>query len=155
MRHHSWKADNLIRIVSAIFTLVACVALLACSDSKKTPSVTPTPRPIPSPVATPPATRTGFTLGDSSLDALPGSTVEHGQLGGMLHQIEIPDQWNGRLVMYTHGNDIDTTLHVYPPENAPWLIAHGYAWAASSYTVNVDYVSGIAADETAALWDFF
>jgi pimeloyl-ACP methyl ester carboxylesterase len=138
-----------------MIALISCAALLSCGDSKKTPSATPTPQSVPSPVATPPATRAGFTLGDSSLETLPGSSVEHGQLGGMLYQIEIPDHWNGRLVMYTHGNDIDTTLHVYPPQNAPWLIAHGYAWATSSYTMNVDYVSGVAADETASLWDFF
>ncbi|MDP9238426.1 MAG: tannase/feruloyl esterase family alpha/beta hydrolase [Chloroflexota bacterium] len=140
-----------------VVMLLVAASLLAvgCSGSKKKPDVTTPPRPVPSPVATPPATEPGFTLADPSLPALSGATVETGQLGGMTYQIEIPDQWNGRLVLYTHGNDIDTDLRVYPPMNRLWLIEHGYAWASSSYTVNVGYVSGVAADETAALWDYF
>jgi pimeloyl-ACP methyl ester carboxylesterase len=118
-------------------------------------AATGTPRPLPSPVATPPATEPGFTLADASLEALPGAKTDTGTLGGMTYQIEMPDKWNGRLVVYTHGNDVDTMLHVYPPVNRGWLIQHGYAWAAASYTVNVAYVSGVAADESAALWDLF
>jgi pimeloyl-ACP methyl ester carboxylesterase len=143
------------RLAIASITLALCCLALSCGDSKKAPVATVTPRALPSPVAVPPATEPGFTLGDPKLEPLPSATVDDGQLGGMVYQIEMPDQWNGRLVMYTHGNDINTELQVYPPANRRWLIEHGYGWASSSYTVNVAYVSGIAADETAALWDAF
>jgi hypothetical protein len=139
-----------------VLSVAAAAALSACSgDSKKPAGASPTARTIPSAVATPPATEPGFTLADPALEALSGARVDFGQLGGMTYQIEMPDQWNGRLVVYTHGNDIDTELRAYPPVNRDWLVSHGYAWAAASYTVNVAYVSGVAADESAALWDFF
>ena len=35
-----------------------------------------------------------------------------------------------------------------------WLIAHGYAWGASSFS-STSLIPGTAADETAALWDHF
>lgn len=128
---------------------------MACDGKNENPLATTTPRPIPSPVTIAQEPEQGFTLADPALDALPGATVDAGYLGGTAYQIEIPDAWNGRLVMYMHGNDIDTTLHVYPPRNRNYLIRNGYAWASSSYSVNVFVVSGLAADETAALWDLF
>lgn len=145
-----------VRLMAGVGALALVVSLATCSGDKKAPAVTsPTPRAIPSPVAVPPATAAGFTLADPTLDALRGASIEFGHLGGMTYQIEMPNQWNGRLVTYTHGNDIATELSVYPPVNRQWLIEHGYAWASASYTVNVAYVSGVAADETAALWDLF
>jgi pimeloyl-ACP methyl ester carboxylesterase len=138
--------------LSALLFVVALA--FACDKSEKS-TPTPTPRAIPSPVTVAQAPEQGFTLADPALDALPGAAVESGILGGAAYQIELPDNWNGRLLMYMHGNDIDTTLHVYPPRNRNYLIRNGYAWASSSYSVNVFVVNGIAADETAALWDFF
>src|SRR6185437_1959113 len=140
----------------ATCVVAACLLMAACSGGKhSTPAGSPTARAIPSPVATPPATADGFTLADASLDALPGTHVETGRLGGTSYEIEIPPNWNHRLVMYTHGNDSTIDLQVYPPVNRGWLIEHGYAWASSSYSINVAYVSGVATYETAALWDLF
>ena len=142
------------RAFIAVVLLLAALPVAGCGGGERT-APTPTPRAVPSPVPTPPATAPGFTLADPALDALPGAKVETGTLGGTHYQIEIPDNWNRRLVMYTHGNDSATELQVYPPVNRQWLIANGYAWASSSYSINAVYVSGVAADETAALWDLF
>jgi pimeloyl-ACP methyl ester carboxylesterase len=73
----------------------------------------------------------------------------------MNYQIEIPDDWNGRLVVYIRGNDSNPELQVNPPPNRAYLIRNGYAWAASSFTVNIVVVAGQAADDSAALWDYF
>jgi pimeloyl-ACP methyl ester carboxylesterase len=144
----------------ANFLLVSAVLLLAaaCGGGEKpapTPGPTSTPHPIPSPVTVDQVPAPGFTLADPKLDALPNAKTEYGTLGGTVFQIEVPDAWNGRLMLYMHGNEIDTTLRVYPPTNRGDLVRNGFAWASSSYSVNVAVVSGVAADETAALWDYF
>lgn len=56
---------------------------------------------------------------------------------GAGYRVEVPENWNGTLVMYAHGyrgEGAELTV-----DNAPirdWLIDHGYAWAASSYSKN-------------------
>ncbi|MCG8590829.1 MAG: alpha/beta hydrolase [Proteobacteria bacterium] len=71
-----------------------------------------------------------------------------GVLGGAGFRVEIPENWNGDLVMYAHGfrgaTDVDTAagracraeLTVSNPPLRPYLLANGYAWAASSYRRN-------------------
>lgn len=72
-------------------------------------------------------------------DAIPGlpSTREWGVDNGAGFRIEIPDNWNGDLVMYTHGfrgNGLELTVDS-PPLRVHYL-ARGFAWAASSYSAN-------------------
>ncbi|MFM1990096.1 MAG: hypothetical protein RJA99_3053 [Pseudomonadota bacterium] len=60
-----------------------------------------------------------------------------GVLDGAAYQIEVPRDWNGRLVMYAHGyRGTGAALTVAPPRIRRHLIANGYAWAASSYSAN-------------------
>jgi hypothetical protein len=60
-----------------------------------------------------------------------------GVLGGAAYQIEVPKDWNGELVMYTHGyRGTGAALTVTPPRIRRHLVANGYAWAASSYSAN-------------------
>ena len=60
-----------------------------------------------------------------------------GVLKGAGYQIEVPANWNGDLVMYTHGFRGEfPELTVDAPPLRAWLIANGYAWAASSYSKN-------------------
>ena len=60
-----------------------------------------------------------------------------GVLGGAAYQVEVPRNWNGRLVMYAHGyRGEGTALTVAPPSIRRWLVDNGYAWAASSYSKN-------------------
>src|SRR5690625_4525732 len=76
-----------------------------------------------------------------AFDALPGATAYYGRHDGIqgesAYQIEVPDHWNGMLVMYAHGyRGEGPALTVSPPSIRPWLIENGYAWAASSYSAN-------------------
>lgn len=60
-----------------------------------------------------------------------------GVLGGAGYRIEVPQNWNGMLVMYTHGYvGTGPDLRVNSPEIRRHLIDNGYAWAASSYSKN-------------------
>ncbi len=70
-------------------------------------------------------------------------------------RIEIPDNWNGELVMYTHGfRGTIPELTVDNPPLRPFFLASGYAWAASSYSKNYyDVRSGV--DSTNSLWRYF
>ena len=76
-------------------------------------------------------------------------------MGGTAYQIEIPESWNGRLVLWAHGlRGFGAELTVSAPRVRNHLIEQGYAWAASSYSAN-GYVPFQGAHETAALHDFF
>ncbi|MFN3417557.1 MAG: alpha/beta hydrolase, partial [Caldimonas sp.] len=82
-----------------------------------------------------------FPLDEAALafEALPGTTTTrlHGVLGGAGYRIEVPENWNGRLVMYAHGyRGTNVPLTVSNPPIRAHLIANGYAWAASSYSKN-------------------
>jgi len=72
-------------------------------------------------------------------EGIPGlpSTREWGVDNGAGFRIEIPDNWNGDLVMYTHGFRGDgLELTVDSPPLRPHYLARGFAWAASSYSAN-------------------
>ena len=80
----------------------------------------------------------------AAMPAAPGDTVDMattsrfaGTLDGAVYQIEVPANWNGKLVMYAHGfrgNDVPLTVN--GPSIRRHLIQQGYAWAASSYSRN-------------------
>lgn len=60
-----------------------------------------------------------------------------GVLNGAAYRVEVPANWNGKLVMYAHGfRGEGSTLTVSDPSIRRHLIEHGYAWAASSYSTN-------------------
>ncbi|WP_034386856.1 hypothetical protein [Deinococcus sp. YIM 77859] len=87
--------------------------------------------------------------------ALAGATLYKGTYGGLRgpasYLIEVPDNWNGTLVMYAHGyRGTGEQLTADPPAIRAYLIAQGYAWAASSYSANYyDVQAGI--EDTNAL----
>lgn len=83
-----------------------------------------------------------FFIDESKLpfDAIPGlnTTRLWGIDKGAGFRIEVPENWNGDLIMYAHGIRIPDTLELTvdsPPLRAYW-IANGYAWAASSFSRN-------------------
>jgi hypothetical protein len=98
-----------------------------------------------------------FTIDESQpvFTALPGATAYHGIHEGLQgpagYRIEVPDEWNGALVMYAHGyRGGIRELSVSNPALRAHLIANGYAWAASSYSANYyDVRAGI--EDTNAL----
>jgi len=72
-------------------------------------------------------------------DALPGFDSERfwGVQGGAGYRIEVPANWNGDLVVWAHGfRGTGLELTVDNPPIRAFLVANGYAWAASSYSKN-------------------
>jgi hypothetical protein len=67
------------------------------------------------------------------------NTVYEGETdGGALIKIEVPEAWNGGLVIYNHGFDLEA-LVPSPPSLGPLAalqLSEGYAVAASSYRQN-------------------
>ncbi|WP_248294531.1 S9 family peptidase [Actinoplanes sp. TBRC 11911] len=103
------------------------------------PAATPVcDAPVPS------TTQPGYLVADpdceadgSTFTALPGATVHTGISRGAGYRIEVPDHWNGRLVLYAHGfRGTGTTVTVSSPSLRAHYIARGFAWAASSYATN-------------------
>lgn len=84
-------------------------------------------------------------------DALPGATAYWGVHTGAGYRIEVPDNWNGDLVIWAHGfreiNPTDPAYLELTVDNHPLrelLVPLGYAWAASSYRRNdYDVTSGV------------
>jgi pimeloyl-ACP methyl ester carboxylesterase len=72
-------------------------------------------------------------------DALAGTSTTRywGIHGGAGYRIEVPTDWNGELVLYAHGfRGTGLELTITNPNIRQWLVTHGYAWAASSYSTN-------------------
>ncbi len=60
-----------------------------------------------------------------------------GVIDGAAYRVEVPANWNGRLVMYAHGYaGTGSALAVQNPSIRRHLVDNGYAWAASSYRAN-------------------
>jgi Prolyl oligopeptidase family len=80
-------------------------------------------------------------------DALAGTTTTRlwGVHGGAGYRIEVPESWNGELVLYAHGfRGSGLELTVSNPPIRSYLIEHGFAWAASSYATNgYDVTQGV------------
>lgn len=63
-------------------------------------------------------------------EALSGATAYWGVHKGAGYRIEVPDDWNGSLVMWAHGfrgTGLELTVDNHPLRN--FLIPNGYAWA--------------------------
>ena len=87
--------------------------------------------------------------------ALAGATAHWGVHTRAGFRIEVPDSWNGDLVVWAHGfrgTGLELTVDNHPLR--PLLIALGYAWAASSYSRN-DYDITTGVQDTHALVERF
>ena len=102
---------------------------------------------------------------DATLAPLPGAKAFFGHYNGGAYRIEIPDNWNGELVLWAHGYVASAgaqgaRLRVAVPgvgQGNPFrehLITNGFAWAASSYRCN-GYIPGQGLLDTMALTDVF
>jgi dienelactone hydrolase len=134
----------------AIAAIAAALAVPATRDTAALgrPGITPVPCPAQE-----------WQPGDPTLVALPGAKAFFGQYEGGLYKIEIPDSWNGELVLYAHGyvpnqGAQGSALRVGNSPIREHLIKEGYAWAASSYRCN-GYVPGQGLLDTMALTDLF
>ena len=94
--------------------------------------------------------------------AAPTDTVDMGTtsrwagvLGGASYRVEVPANWNGKLVMYAHGyRGTGAALTVSNPSIRRHLIQNGYAWAASSYSRNYYDVRAGVEDTNALALEF-
>ena len=153
--------------------LLLLAAIAACSGESAPPADTPAaaspaaearPSPAPPSPALSPSPAAGYrplgtsagvatTIADPRFDPLPGARASYGILGRAAYRIEVPENWNGELVLFAHGfAGFGTEVAVQNPPRAlrEFLVASGFAWAASSYSEN-GYVPGIGADDTLAL----
>jgi len=86
--------------------------------------------------------------------------VYQGSIAGAQYRIEVPDRWNGTLLLWSHG--------LYPPGFLPeeiqltnqpatkaWLLDHGYATAASNYRTPTGWSVREALDDQITLLDWF
>ena len=90
----------------------------------------------------------------AALTGLPAQQL-WGVHNGAGYRIEVPNNWNGKLVMWAHGfrgTGLELTVDNHPLR--AFLIANGYAWAASSYSKN-DYDPAQGAKDTHALTQRF
>lgn len=100
-----------------------------------------------------------YFLDESKLpfDPLPGLSASQywGVHGGAGYRVEVPDNWNGDLVVWAHGfrgDGLELTVDNHPLR--PLLLQLGYAWAASSYSTNsYDVAQGVK--DTHALTKLF
>jgi len=87
--------------------------------------------------------------------ALPGAQALWGVHNNAGYRIEVPGNWNGKLVLWAHGfrgTGLELTVDNHPLRE--FLVASGYAWAASSYSKN-DYDPAQGAKDTHALTQLF
>ncbi|WP_164710978.1 cell wall-binding repeat-containing protein [Euzebya pacifica] len=131
------------RVTSVLVsTLALLLGLLAA------PAVAQTPEPP------------DYVIADPAFEALPGAEAFAGTIDtdGAEHayRIEVPDDWNGTLVLYAHGfvGPQQEELVVQDPPLRPLFVQQGIAWAASSYAAN-GYVIDGPVDQTQDLADRF
>jgi pimeloyl-ACP methyl ester carboxylesterase len=96
---------------------------------------------------------------EAAFEALTGAKAYFGRYDGGLYRIEIPEKWNGELMLSSHGfvsnaGPQGSRLRVGVPGIREHLIEHGFAWAASSYRCN-GYVPGVGLQDTMALTELF
>ncbi len=163
------------RVLLALLPGAIVLAAQACGGSDAAPAAstpspagpasvapaTPSSSPAATNVATPRSLGTSAGVATTAkapdFDPLPGAKAQFGGLGKSVYRIEIPDQWNGELVLWAHGyRGAGTEVTTESPPNSlrKTLIDEGYAWAASSYSEN-GYTPGIGADDTLALKRLF
>jgi hypothetical protein len=135
------------------------ILLAACSDGPSSPPATGQQGPIAT-VAAPsftalPGPSVAWRVQDPSFSPLQGARALAGVHMGAAYRIEVPERWNGELVVYGHGfRGFGPDLTVSDPPLRRYLIENGFAWAASSYRAN-GYVPGLAAEDSLALKDLF
>jgi len=123
-----------------VLLLAACGGGISGDEDGATPAAVPEPaRPQDSRSFTAAAATTFDAMAADASDTVAMSTTSRyaGVLDGAAYRIEVPANWNGKLVMYAHGYaGTGAALGVNNPSIRRHLIQQGYAWAASSYSKN-------------------
>lgn len=138
---------------SSLSVLGVCAMLVACGGSDPEPA-----RPQDSRKFTADATATTFApMTAAATDTVDVSTTSRwaGVLNGAAYRVEVPANWNGKLVMYAHGYaGKGDALGISNPSIRRHLIQNGYAWAASSYSKNYYDVRAGVEDTNALAREF-
>ncbi len=112
-------------------------ALAGCGGSSDAPAPTPAPTEAKRPQDDRVFRVAEATLPFNALAGAPDADRWWGVLGNSGYRIEVPKNWNGKLVMYAHGYaGTGPDLTVSNPAIRRHLLEQGYAWAASSYSRN-------------------
>ena len=148
------RVHNFAQKLAPAALLVLALACASCSTLA--PPAPEAGRPHDSRVFTPPATGSSFAaMGALPTDAvaMASSSRWAGVLKGSAYLVEVPANWNGKLVMFAHGYaGTGAALSVSPPAIRRHLIQTGYAWAASSYSTNYyDVRAGVEDTNSLAL----
>ena len=118
----------------------AGLALACASCATSVPPLPEEQRPHDSRVFNPAVLGTTFaSMSSSPADVADMNTTSRwaGVLKGATYMVEVPANWNGKLVMFAHGYaGTGAALIVSPPPIRRHLVQSGYAWAASSYGTN-------------------
>ncbi|MEQ1684497.1 MAG: alpha/beta hydrolase [Burkholderiaceae bacterium] len=138
--------------------LASTAFLVACGGSDDPPAPEET-RAQDTRTFTPAApTATTFTaMAAAAGDVTDMSTTSRwaGVLGGASYRVEVPPNWNGKLVMYAHGYaGTGNLVGVQNPSIRRYLVQNGYAWAASSYAKNYYDVRAGVEDTNALALEF-
>jgi hypothetical protein len=140
-------------------TALAAVALVtACGGGDD--SAVPVPeeaRPHDTRVFTPDTATTFTPMAAATGDVVDMATTSRwaGVLNGASYRVEVPPNWNGKLVMYAHGYaGTGAALGVSNPSIRRYLVQNGYAWAASSYSKNYYDVKAGVEDTNALALEF-
>ena len=147
------------RKIKFSFAAVSAATLLAACGGGDDPVVAPVPeekRAQDTRTFTADATATTFAaMAAAAGDVTDMSTTSRwaGVLNGAGYRVEVPANWNGKLVMYTHGfAGTGAALGVDNVRIRRYLIQNGYAWAASSYSKNYyDVRAGVEVTNALAL----
>jgi hypothetical protein len=135
------------------FSAAAVLALTVTGTTRSMQGAgTPAATPVPCPAQE-------WQPGDAAFEALPAAKAFFGKYDGGIYRIEIPEKWNGELMLSAHGyvpnsGQNGSTLRVSNPLIRQHLIDRGFAWAASSYRCN-GYVPGQGLVDTMALTALF
>jgi len=145
------------RTYQRLFFILPALLLLAaaCSRGKGGSSATQPPL-TGDPVATPAAAPQAATrIRDPRFQPIAGATADYGVYDGGAYRIEIPQNWNGGLLLYAHGyRGEGNELSVSDPPIRRHLIVNGYAWAASSFRAN-GYRPDFGVEDTLLLKQLF
>ncbi len=127
--------------------LLCASAVVACSgDDAPSPTVTA--------IATTAAAVGTATPRPVFLEPIDGADLETGTEGGAAFAIEMPEDWNGDLVLFLHGAQAFEPPTISPPLSREYMIANGYAWGASAFRES-GFVPEIAVADTNALYARF
>ncbi|MDE2744834.1 MAG: hypothetical protein OXI41_02450 [Chloroflexota bacterium] len=110
----------------------------------------------------PDVVRGDHELQDPAFEPISGARVDFGEIDGGGYRIELPEEWNGELVLWAHGfrglDDEGTgisrrlTFDDIPARDV--IIGQGFGWATSTYRVN-GCVPGVGVDDLLRVKDRF